>query len=90
MASAASRIATGLHLAPPPSWKLVAYDILCGDPLNVLDRLDAAALLAVDAHDYEAQAGLAATAMTWMLVDWARFTGWREWVQHFEQADAKL
>ena len=90
MASAASRIATGLHLAPPPSWKLVAYDVLCGDPLNVLDRLDAAVLLAVDAHDHEAQAGLAATAMTWMLVDWARFTGWREWIARFDAADATL
>ena len=91
MASAAApRTATGLHLAPRPSWKLVAYDILCGDPLNVLDRLEAAAQLAVDAHDYEAQAGLAATAMAWMLVDWARFTGWREWVTRFEDADATL
>ncbi len=90
MASAASRIATGLHLAPPPSWKLVAHDILCGDPLNVLDRLGAAVLLAVDAHDHEAQVGLAATAMTWMLVDWARFTGWRAWVKRFEDGDAKL
>ncbi len=90
MASAASRIATGLHLASPPSWKWVAYDILCGDPLNVLDRLDAAALLALDAHDHEAQVGLAATATTWMLVDWARFTGWREWVKRFDEADATL
>ena len=90
MASAASRIATGLHLAPPPSWKLVVHDILCGDPLNVLDRLDAAALLAADTHDYEAQAGLAATAMTWMLVDWARFTGWREWIARLDAADATL
>ena len=90
MASAASRITTGLHRAPPPSWKWVAYDILCGDPLNVLDRLDAAALLALDAHDHEAQLGLAATATTWMLVDWARFTGWREWLKRFEEADATL
>ncbi len=90
MASAASRIATGLHLAPPPSWKLVAHDILCGDPLNVLDRLDAAVQVAVDAHNLEAQVGLAATAMTWMLVDWARFTGWRDWIARFEDADATL
>ena len=68
----------------------MAHDILCGDPLNVPDRLDAAARLAVDAHDQESQAGLAATATTWMLVDWALFTGWREWVQRFEQADATL
>ncbi len=91
MASAtAPRTASVLHLAPRPSWKWVAHDILCGDPLNVLDRLDAAAQLAVDAHDHESEAGLAATAMTWMLVDWSRFTGWREWVQRFEHADAKL
>ena len=91
MASAAApRTASVLHLAPRPSWKWVAHDILCGDPLQVLDRLAAATQLAVDAHDHESQAGLAATAMTWMLVDWARFTGWREWVQRFEQADAKL
>ena len=68
----------------------MAHDILCGDPLQVLDRLDALAQLAGDAHDYESQAGLAVTATTWMLVDWARFTGWREWLQRFEQADAKL
>ena len=91
MASAAApRTTSVLHLAPRPSWKLVAYDIVCGDPLTVLDRLDAAALLAVDAHDHEAQAGLAATAMTWMLIDWARFTGWREWVKRFEEADTQL
>jgi len=68
----------------------VAHDILCGDPLQVLDRLDAAAQLVAAAHDHESQAGLAATAMTWMLVDWSRFTGWREWVQRFEQAEATL
>ena len=90
MASAASRTTSALHLAPRPSWKLVAHDILCGDPLTVLDRLDAAALLAVDVNDHEAQAGLAATAMTWMLVDWARFTGWREWIARFDAADATL
>ncbi|MEO7255839.1 MAG: hypothetical protein ABIZ64_16565 [Casimicrobium sp.] len=91
MASAAApRTASVLHLAPRPSWKRVAHDILCGDPLNVLDRLDAAAQLAVDARDDESEAGLAATAMTWMLVDWARFTHWREWVQRFERADGKL
>ncbi len=90
MVSAASRTGSVLHLAPPPSWKLVAHDILCGDPLNVLDRLEAAFQFALEAHDLEAQAGLAATAMTWMLVDWARFTGWRGWVKRFEDADAKL
>ena len=60
------------------------------DPSAVLDKLDAATLLAIDAGDFETQAALSANALAFMATDWSRFNGWREWVARMHAAEALL
>ena len=74
----------------PSSWRQIARTIVSGDPLEVLDKLDAAWTLAEREDDHVSQAALSSNAMAHMLVDWSRFTGWRGWIARFEAAEAAL
>ena len=81
-----------MHIPPAnrATWQQLSHDIIGGDPSAVLDRLDAAARLAIDAGDVKAQAALSATALAFMATDWSRFTGWREWMTRLATAQALL
>ena len=72
------------------TWQQQSHDIIGGDPSAVLDRLDAATRLAIDASDVKAQAALSATALAFMATDWSRFNDWREWVTRMTAAEALL
>lgn len=72
------------------NWPQTRQTILSGDPFAVLDKLDAATRQAIAAGDDAACAALSATALAFMLVDWARFTGWRQWIQRFADSDARM
>lgn len=71
-------------------WQRTANEIIGGDPLAVLDRLEAATRLSIDAADAVAQAALSANALAFMAMDWSRFSGWREWVARLTEAEAQL
>ena len=60
---------------PGVSWQQVTRKIVSGDPLEVLDRLDAAARLAERDSDPVLGMALSASALAFMVVDWSRFTG---------------
>ena len=72
------------------TWQQTAQNIVCGDPPDVLDRLNTAVDEALVTHDYELCAALSAHALAFMLVDWSRFTGWQEWIRRFQESDARL
>ena len=72
------------------SWQQVTRKIISGDPLEVLDKLDAAARQAERGEDIVLQVALSASAVAYMLVDWSRFTGWRTWLARFVVADAAI
>lgn len=71
-------------------WQRTAHEIFGGDPLAVLDRLEAATRLSIDAAEAVAQAALSANALAFMAMDWSRFSGWREWVARLTEAEAQL
>ncbi len=71
---------------PHATWQQAAQNIVCGDPPAVLDRLHVAFDEAQATHDRERCAALAAHALAFMLVDWSRFTGWREWVRRLQES----
>ena len=75
---------------PHATWQQVAQNIICGDPPDVLDRLGVAVDIALTTQDHERCVALSAHALAFMLVDWSRFTGWREWIRRFEANDAHL
>ena len=72
------------------AWQCSAREIIGGDPLAVLDRLDGATRVAMDAGDAVAQAAFAANALAYMAMDWSRFNAWRDWVARFIDAEAQL
>lgn len=72
------------------SWQQVTRKIISGDPLEVLDKLDAAWALADRDGDDVLQAAVASSALAYMLVDWSRFTGWQGWIDRFAAAEAAL
>ena len=74
----------------PAPWQRTAREIIGGDPLAVLARLDAATRSAIVAGDNVAQAALSANALSFMATDWSVFTGWREWVARLSAAEALL
>ncbi len=74
----------------PAPWQRTAHEIIGGDPLAVLGRLDAATRSAIDTGDNVAQAALSANALSFMATDWSVFTGWREWVARLSAAEALL
>ena len=83
-------IAVQIPPATRATWQQQAHDIISGDPSAVLDRLDAATRLGIDAGDNVAQAALSATALAFMATDWSRFTAWREWMTRMSIAEALL
>lgn len=72
------------------SWQAVATQALHGDPLLVLDTVKQAVVNAEKAGDVAAQMALAANALAFMVMDWSRFTDWRDWIVRFDGSDAKL
>jgi hypothetical protein len=73
---------------PVEPWQRVAHEILSGDPLDVLDRLADAAGFAEQTDDYTSHSALCANALSFMLLDWRQFVGWREWIDRFERSVA--
>ena len=69
-------------------WQQVTRKIISGDPLEVLDRLDAAFQLAEREHNVVLCTALSGSALAFMVVDWGRFTDWRNWTLRFDQNDA--
>ena len=72
------------------SWQQVTRKVLSGDPLEVLNQLDVHALRAECDNDFVLQLALAASAMTYMLIDWSRFAGWQSWIARFDAATAAI
>ena len=70
------------------SWQQVTRKIVSGDPLEVLDQLEAAARLAERDNDVALRTALSASALAFMIVDWSRFTDWPTWIQRFAESDA--
>ena len=58
-------------------WQRTAHVIFGGDPLAVLDRLEAATRLSIDAADAVAQAALSVNALAFMAMDWVGRRGKR-------------
>jgi len=75
---------------PNVPWQQVAQNIVCGDPPDVLDRLAIAADEAHALQDYEQCMALSAQAMAFMVVDWSRFSGWRDWIRRFDDSDTRV
>jgi LuxR family transcriptional regulator, maltose regulon positive regulatory protein len=75
---------------PVAPWISVAHEIISGDPIDTLDRLANAARFAEDARDPASHAALCANVLAFMLLDWARFTDWRQWAERFETSNALL
>lgn len=80
--------ASTLSRLPQSTWQQATQNIICGDPPDVLDRLNTAFDEALAIHDREHCMALSAHALGFMLVDWSRFTGWHEWIRRFEASDA--
>ena len=78
--------ASSVSRLPNTSWQQATQNIICGEPPDVLNRLHAAFEDAATAHDHELCAAISAHALAFMLVDWSRFAGWREWICRFEAA----
>ena len=52
------------------SWQQVTRKVISGDPLEVLNQLEASARQAEDVADFVLQLALASSAMAYMLIDW--------------------
>ncbi|TAG46206.1 MAG: hypothetical protein EAZ30_13335 [Betaproteobacteria bacterium] len=77
-------------IQPNSSWQAVATRVLHGDPLAVLDALVVAVADAETAADVAAQTALSANALAFMVMDWSRFTDWRDLIARFESTDATV
>ena len=64
-------------------WMEITRDIVCGSPIDALERFDASLNLAICTNDVESQLALSANALTFMLFHWTRFNGWRIWIERF-------
>jgi hypothetical protein len=67
-------------------WPKRFHDIVACDALNVLDPLNAAYREAEQLGDQALQMAIASNALAFMLLDYARFTNWRTWIERFENA----
>ena len=76
-------------ISPARAWHQIANEIICAEPLEALDRLATEALAADERGDVEAHLGLCANVLTYMVLDWARFTDWGAWVARFDAANAQ-
>ena len=80
-------IAPRAHTLP---WLSVTREIVSISPVDALQRFDAAINEAALVNDVAGEVALSANAISFMLFHWTRFDRWREAIERFETALARL
>ena len=74
----------------PSQWLSVTHEIVFVSPVDALPRFDAAIEAVALANDVAAEVALSANAISFMLFHWTRFDRWRQAIERFEAAIARL
>jgi hypothetical protein len=76
------------HMTAALQWPRRFHDIVSSAPLTVLAQLESEFDEAEQSDDKALQMAIASNALAFMLLDYARFTHWQQWIERFEHASS--